>query len=92
MLTISLPFLFQMHHPIQMKPADSEKTSGKWIHMKCRVTAAKGWERKIFKPRQMGCDILKEGGGWILSLFNAKIWRPEKGLSSGNVQQYTISI
>jgi len=31
------PLVSQMHHPIQMKPADSEKTSGKWIHGKCRA-------------------------------------------------------
>lgn len=29
----SSPLYFQMHHPIQMKPADSEKTSGKWMHV-----------------------------------------------------------
>lgn len=23
-------FVFQMHHPIQMKPADSEKSNGRW--------------------------------------------------------------
>lgn len=33
-----------MHHPIQMKPADSEKTSGKWIHMTRTATTSKGGE------------------------------------------------
>lgn len=44
-LTIFLPFFLQMHHPIQMKPADSEKTSGEWIHVKCRVKPANGLDR-----------------------------------------------
>ncbi|XP_053283854.1 CUGBP Elav-like family member 2 isoform X1 [Pleuronectes platessa] len=32
-----------MHHPIQMKPADSEKTSGESIHLKSMVTPAEGF-------------------------------------------------
>lgn len=48
MLTNTLPsFFFQMHHPIQMKPADSEKTSGKWLHLGCRVILTEGWEGAV---------------------------------------------
>lgn len=30
----------QMHHPIQMKPADSEKSNGEWPHTHTHASAA----------------------------------------------------
>lgn len=46
----SLLFKFQMHHPIQMKPADSEKTSGKWMRATCRGKKIKHSSERRMRP------------------------------------------
>lgn len=55
-----------MHHPIQMKPADSEKTSGKWIHAGWR----KPWDGDV-EENLWGERLGK--GKWGVSFEKGKI-------------------
>uniref|UniRef100_A0A3Q3WLK9 RRM domain-containing protein n=1 Tax=Mola mola TaxID=94237 RepID=A0A3Q3WLK9_MOLML len=56
-----------MHHPIQMKPADSEKTSGKWIQLFSFHNSPAVEDRKLF----IGMVSKKYGENEVRMMFSS---------------------